>query len=80
MRFVGLIDTNDQKPVKIALFNDEAENAPHVNDAVTITQVYPYRHKRTRDGSLQSMSEQPQSLGTRPNSTVEVSLLLYLSF
>ena len=77
MKFTGLIDANDQKTVKIALFNDGAENSANVNDTVTITQVYPDRYKkRTADGSFQSMREYPQSLWTRHINPVGVSKLL----
>ena len=57
IRYLGVIDQEDQQPMKLALFGNDAETPPNIDDSVTISHVYKYTmKKRLADGSLKPIA------------------------
>jgi hypothetical protein len=77
IRYISLIDNVKQTPVKVALFAQDAEEPPQLQDIVRISEVYPYTWKKRTGAGLVDLTDKPTSLGTKPQSKIEVYFIKY---
>ena len=82
IRFIGLIDQPNMKPVKIALFGEAVETCSKVDEVIRVSGVYGYIRKKKTPNGTKNIEDKPSSLGMSRASMLEVlscCIALYVS-